>query len=283
LEELPGYDANTRYLRLTTNLDITRDAQNRPVGFLGRAHPLVRRALDRVRNLSFGNAGSYSQDPRASVVKADVPSPTLLFTFLGRVASKMGPEFERVLAVKITREGETEFYLQANQWLCLIDPKRAINTTDIWQNYFQQGWETAKSSAHSTAEAGWPVAAKEFVRGYTLELEREQDAIAQWLQLRTQEITGEVVTAVQMSLFDTANSEEATFQSEWMYLKDPLERLTAYAADVTQPAKLRSEADGVLRIYRQRWDMIQSRLALSNPEIFPLGVLMLVPEVNYDA
>jgi len=303
LEELPGYDANTRYLRLTTNLDITRDAQNRPVGFLGRAHPLVRRALDRVRNLSFGNGDSYSQDPRASVVKADVPSPTLLFTFLGRVASGAGSEFERVLAVKVsgvrgqgsgkesltpdtrnlTPDTCTEFYLQANQWLCLIDPKRAMNTTDIWQNYFQQGWETAKSSAHSTAEAGWQVAAKEFVRGYTLELEREGDAIAQWLQLRTQEITGEAVTAVQMNLFDTANSEEPTFQSEWMYLTNPVERLAAYATDVTQPAKLRSEADGVLRIYHQRWDMIQSRLALSNPEILPLGVLMLVPEVNYDA
>jgi hypothetical protein len=257
-----------------------------------------------VRNLSFGNADSYSQDPRASVVKADVPSPTLLFTFLGRVASGAGSEFERVLAVRVSevrgQESETEdptpdtqnltpdtftteFYLQANQWLCLIDPKRAMNTTDIWQNYFQQGWETAKSSAHSTAEAGWQVAAKEFIRGYTRELKQEQDAIAQWLQSRTQEITGEVVTAVQMSLFDTANSEEPTSQSEWRYLKDPVERLAAYATDVTQPAKLRSEADGVLRIYHQRWDMIQSRLALSNPEILPLGALMLVPEVNYDA
>src|SRR5262249_50794052 len=58
LGEVPGYDADTRGLRLTTQIDLVRDEQERPVGYLGRAHPLVRRALDRVRHLSFGGAGA---------------------------------------------------------------------------------------------------------------------------------------------------------------------------------------------------------------------------------
>ncbi|MBI3800827.1 MAG: hypothetical protein HY268_28100 [Deltaproteobacteria bacterium] len=56
LDDLPGYDPTTRRLRLTTKLEVTSDARERPVGFLGRAPPLVRRALDRVRNLSFGGS-----------------------------------------------------------------------------------------------------------------------------------------------------------------------------------------------------------------------------------
>jgi hypothetical protein len=45
------------------------------VGFLGRAHPLVRRALERVRHLSYGGAAGL--DPRVSAVAADVPRQRL--------------------------------------------------------------------------------------------------------------------------------------------------------------------------------------------------------------
>ena len=65
LEYLPGFDPEKGLVRLTTKLEITTDEDENPVGFLGRAHPLVRRALDRVRNLSFGGAAVQSQDPRA--------------------------------------------------------------------------------------------------------------------------------------------------------------------------------------------------------------------------
>ena len=75
LEDLPGYDSEKRVVRLTTNLDVISDSDKNSVGYLGRAHPLVRRALDRVRNLSFGGMASSGQDPRASAATADVPEP----------------------------------------------------------------------------------------------------------------------------------------------------------------------------------------------------------------
>ena len=56
LDEVPGYDADSRTARLTTDLEVIRDEHDWSVGYLGRAHPLVRRALDRVRHLSFGGA-----------------------------------------------------------------------------------------------------------------------------------------------------------------------------------------------------------------------------------
>ncbi|WP_016953842.1 helicase-related protein [Anabaena sp. PCC 7108] len=284
LDELPGYDANTRCLRLTTNLDITRDDQNRTVGFLGRAHPLVRRALDRVRNLSFGGADRHSQDTRASVVKADVPNPTLLFTFLGRVASRAGSEFEQVLAVKVISDGQTEFYDQADQWLFLADPKRAVKTTDIWQNYFQQGWETAKNQGQQIAENNWQSIAAKLIQERTYELETEKLRQTEWLQQRCQEITGlQEETGVQLSLLDTPDQNGQTLVPSaappaWMTETEPVKRLAVFAKDSNQPMKLRSEADGGLRIYHQRLAILESKLALSTPEIIPLGVLMLIPD-----
>ena len=91
---------DARTARLTANLEITQDAQKREVGFLGRAHPLVRRALDRVRHLSLGGTAA-SLDQRISAVVGDVPEPTLLFTFLGRIHSRAGREFEQVLAILV--------------------------------------------------------------------------------------------------------------------------------------------------------------------------------------
>jgi len=37
--------------RLTQDRDVLADPEGRPLGFLGRAHPIVGRALDRVRHL----------------------------------------------------------------------------------------------------------------------------------------------------------------------------------------------------------------------------------------
>ncbi|HEY9631560.1 MAG TPA: helicase-related protein [Coleofasciculaceae cyanobacterium] len=282
LDELPGYDATQRILRLTTNLEITRDAGNNPVGFLGRAHPLVRRALDRVRNLSFGGTAQMGQDPRVSAVKADVVEPVLLLTYLGRVSSGAGRELERVLAVKTTQTGEAAFFAQADQWLSFADRQRAINPRDIWQQHFAEWGAFAKAIAQEAAVTGFQPIAQGFIQERRQDLQKEQSRQIEWLQQRSQEITGsQVEQAVQFSLFDsTVSSDSATLSSfGWMAMTDPVERLAAFATDGNQPSRARSEADGVLRIYRQRSKGLAEQLSLGAPEILPLGILMLIPEV----
>ena len=74
MEDLPGYDSEKSVVRLTTKLEIGSDGEDNPVGYLGRAHPLVRRALDRVRNLSFGGAAAQGQDPRPAPQKPTCPN-----------------------------------------------------------------------------------------------------------------------------------------------------------------------------------------------------------------
>lgn len=286
LDELPGYDAGTRLLRLTTNLDITSDERKNSVGFLGRAHPLVRRALDRVRNLSFGGAAQHGQDPRVTVVKADVPTPTLLFTYLGRVSSSAGRELERVLAVKIDSEGAAKFCESAEDWLFLADRQRAMKTTDVWRNHFQSWGEAAAQQAQRTAQTGFLPVAEVFIREWSRDLEAERSRHYEWLRQRTNEIIAEPASLVeQLELFsftETVATQTST-PSTWASLSDPVERLAAFATDKSQPSRLRSEADGVLRIYQQRLAQIEARLSLGEPEVIPLGVLMLVPGGNYGA
>ena len=277
LDELPGYDADTRLIRLTTRLNVTRDGHQRTVGYLGRAHPLVRRALDRVRNLSYGGNAKYGQDPRASVVTYGGGEHALLYTFLGRVASRAGREFERVLAVKITRGGGVHFHDSADQWLNMADPAKAIRTTDVWEQQFVSWAPNAEHAARQAAESGFEPIAGAYLDERRRALETERKDQDRWLQQRSQEITGTSTAPVQYTLFETDDAALPAETRQWAALEDQLERLAAFAADSAQHPAKRSEADGVLRIHRQRLADLEAKLALSDPEVVPLGVLMLVP------
>ena len=61
------------------------------------------------------------------------------------------------------------------------------------------------------------------------------------------------------------------------------QRLAAFHSDREQPAARRAEAEGVLRIQEQRMVHLKRLLDLREPEIVPLGVLMLIPEVKHGA
>lgn len=67
-------------------------------------------------------------------------------------------------------------------------------------------------------------------------------------------------------------------QASWMPVNDPAERLAKFYADSSQAHAARSEADGVLRLYRQRAGDLANRMTVHEPEIVPVGLLMIVPE-----
>ena len=255
------------------------------MGYLGRAHPLVRRALDRVRNLSFGGNSSANQDPRASVAKANVNEPTLLFTFLGRVSSRNGREFERVLTVKTTREGGTMLMTTASEWSALADPGKAVRTTGIWDEHFKDWHEQAQDRATKSAAAGFKPLAEQFTDDRSKSLKSEHNAQKEWLKKRAEEISGSVVSVQsrQGELFGSDGDEGAsnTPAAEWASMTDPSERLEAFASDRSQRPSQRSEADGVLGIFRKRTHALEMLMDLRPPEVILLGVLMLVPEVSH--
>jgi len=278
LDDIPGYDPNTHRILLTTDLDVTRDADDNPVGFLGRAHPLVRRALDRVRNISFGGEAERAQDRRVSAAKAPVDGPQLLFTFLGRVSSRSGREFERVLAVRAGQGGCVGTYCAADEWKDLRNPDNAIPVRDIWQAHFAAWGEQARPQASECALKSFRPLAEDFASARAADLTTEERRQEEWLAQRCQDLVDEARQEPREgpSLFEQPAPRPP--KSDWLTLNDPRERLAALGSDRAVRPSLRTEANTVLEIHKKRMEHLDACLDLAPPEILPLGLLMLVPE-----
>jgi hypothetical protein len=275
---VPGYDPDERSFRLTTNIEILRDSSDREVGFLGRAHPLVRQALDRVRHLALGSASSI-QDQRISAIAANVNEPELLFTFIGRIFSKAGREFERIFAVKITKSGEISPVTQNSKWLKETTPKNAIRTKDLWKNEFEKWGKGKEEAASKKARDAFKNIAGDFIFKRRADLAKERDRNVEWLEQRAKEIIGDRgFTSVQIDLFGNSKSEPLKQPASWAKLEEASARLAGFAQDRTQPPNHRHEANGVITLYKKRMDQINAHEQLREPEIISVGMLMIVPK-----
>ena len=77
LDDLPGFDPEHRVLRFTRDHSRLRDARGRSLAVLGRAHPVVRRAISSVQRLA-----GRALDNRVSVALAKEGAPlAVLLTF----------------------------------------------------------------------------------------------------------------------------------------------------------------------------------------------------------
>jgi len=278
LDDIPGYDPDSRRIRLTTDIDVFRDADDNPVGFLGRAHPLVRRALDRVRNISFGGQAERDQDRRVSAAKAPVGEPQLLFTFLGRVSSRAGREFERVLAIRMKQGGCIARYCSGDEWAPLRDPSKAIRTGDLWQRHFASWGEAAGDPAKAAALEAFQPIAKVLIAERAKSLNAEKRRQEEWLAQRCGDLVDEARQAPKEAptFFDAVPVRPPS--QDWLTLSAPRKRLAALGSDRSVHPKLRGEAETVLRIDEERMARLEAALDLGQPEILPLGLLMLVPE-----
>jgi superfamily II DNA or RNA helicase len=279
LDGYPGYDAQSRQFRLTTSIDVLSDSGERPVGFIGRGHPLVRMALDRVRNLSFGGAAQRNQDIRVSAVSAPVAQPALLYTFVGRVISDAGREFERVLAVMVTQKGEPQVFETAEDWMRYTSG-RPLVTRDLWKKHFISWGATRAGSARTAAEGAFQGVVDTFITERTASLRNELEYQQSWLADRAREIAiEETPTIEQQGLFTGAQATAPRpTRSTWASLSDPLERLDGFSRDLSQPVTKRSEAEASLAVYRERSAELKRRLELRAPEVAQIGLLMLLPE-----
>jgi hypothetical protein len=241
----------------------------------------VRKALDRVRNLSFGGSAQSGQDVRVSAARAEIPEPALLFTFLGRASSRAGREYERILAALVPKSGKAQAFEHTGQWLTLADPQKGIPTRGVWEKHFASWADGSQSAATSEALEAFRPLAHAFAQERKQALEQERTSHGSWITERVREITdGTLPPDAQLHLFPGSRPtlETGKPSPDWSRITDPVERLAAFALDRTQmPSKL-SEADSALRIYRQRLEELEKHLALEEPEIVPLGMLMLLPQ-----
>lgn len=275
LDELPGWEAEGRLLRLTTDPDRTADASERSLGYLGRAHPIVRRALDRVRQSRFGAADEVF-DRRVGVARFDEPETAILFTYVARLASGAGPELERVVAVLRRRDGRDEPLLDPESWSPLVSPDRAIPPAGAWKRSFAPWANGAADRARAAAQEAFAPEAEAFRAAHAEEISRERESLLAWLKGRVAEITGTSIAPRQGGLF--AEAEGAG--PGWAALTDPAARLASFTKDPDTPSKARHDAEGVLRLFGQRLDLLDRRARLEPLAVEPLGMLLLVPAAS---
>jgi hypothetical protein len=270
LDDMPGWDAESRTLRLTDELDLKEDSNGRRVGYLGRAHPVVRRALDRVRHVQFVGAGA-SLDPRVTAVTWLGAGPAVLWTYVGQVRTSQGREYERIVAVRVDTEQKPEVVEAAEWFVKLANPANAINPAGVWKSAFASWAPMTEEPARTVGTAAFKALAGEFISRLSAELESEQRQTFDWLAIRTMELCGPVV-AEQADLFGPTRG-----LAPWKRNQPPEERLAAFATDGVISAKARREADGVLRLFRARMTRLAERQRFEVPQLSTLGLLLLVP------
>ncbi len=145
----PGFDREHRVLRFTRNQNRLRDRQGLSLAFLGRAHPVVRRAITRAQRV----AGAV-WDNRVSVARADAgASPAVLLTFSVEMRSAVRTEFQRVIAVLLPAQGDAVEMNEPERWLQLAAPDRSVLTGHVWQTLFAQWVPKRQREAASIATA----------------------------------------------------------------------------------------------------------------------------------
>ena len=180
----PWYDAEGRILRLTTDRHRTRDDSGRRLGYnRACAHPVVRRALDRVRNLRYGEAGAWL-DRRVSAIEVEGDCRAILCTFLGVVESARGHEYERVLAVRVDEQGNRDVFADPEAWLSLVASGRPTTTRDLWEQAFALWADEARTAALHAARSSFDEIAAPQVLEHLRLLDGERGELDSWVSAR---------------------------------------------------------------------------------------------------
>lgn len=269
LDELPGYDDEAKTFYVSKDSNRTRDDAGVQLGYLGRAHPLVRRALERVRNAQFGDTSHL--DRRVTAILTDVPSPTLAYTFLVGFRSKRGRELERVVVASATASDTLPHAeLDAHAFCQRVAAAEPAPTAGAWERHFAWADERVAGHAAQAAELVFDMAATELLAEHDREVAAETTELDRWLRQRALELCGE--PRPQTTLFTPEHGAPT-----WKTTGTPLERITSFATDKSVPSRERREADGALQLYRVRAHELERRRTLERTPAEPLGLVMLLP------
>jgi hypothetical protein len=267
LDDLPGYDAVTRTLRITRKRSRLRDRHGRSLAFLGRAHPVVRRATASVRRID-----GAACDNRVGAARTDSgASLALLLCFSAELHDGCGSVMQRVIAVLVPESGAAVEVPQPQAWLALAGTDRAIPPADVWHNLFAAWAPQRQAEAEAVATAAMQRMATQCAAVRQNASDRAAAELERWLRLRADAICGAFVPRT-ADLFGAPPAGAA-----WQLLAAPLDRLAAFALDSGNPPALRREADSVVALFRRRADGRAAHAKLSAPMLLPAGMLMLVP------
>jgi hypothetical protein len=267
LDGLPGFDRAEGTLRFTRDSSRLRDAHGHSLAYLGRAHPIVRRAISSVQRL----AGTAT-DNRVSVARAGEGTPlAVLLTFSAEMRSPVRIEYQQIIAILLPERGEAVEIGDPRSWLRLAASDSATPFGDAWTRHFARWVPQRQPLAEVVATAAMQREAARIMADHRRTIEREAGDLQDWLRGRADDICGscEPQTADLFGL--------AAHGPHWRLLAAPLDRLAAFAADSDNTPVHRREASGVLELFQRRRTEHTQRSTLSPLVLRSVGMLMLVP------
>jgi hypothetical protein len=267
LDDLPGFDREHRVLRFTRDRARLRDGQGRSLAFLGRAHPLVRRAISRVHRIA-----DAAWDNRVSVARAVAGAPlAVLLTFSAELRSAARTEFRRIIAVLLPIGGDAVEVSEPAWWKDLAGTEQPRTSEAAWPTLFAHWVPNRQRSAESVANVAMQRDAARVMADHQKRAEREADDLRDWLAKRADDICGAFVPQTG-DLFGAATDGPA-----WQSLSAPLDRLAAFTAVANNSPARRREANSAVELFQRRSMEHVARAALSPPVLRLIGMLMLVP------
>jgi hypothetical protein len=265
LDGLDGFDREQRVLRITRDAARLHDRRGRSQAFLGRAHPVVRRAIGCVQRRI-----DAARDHRVSVARLGAGDPcAVLFTFSAEMRSALHMEYQRVIGVLLPSNREAVAMMEPEQWLSFATVELPIAYT--WRDLFA-GWVPQRQAEAEAVAA--EVAQREvsqIVDDHRRRAANESRHIQDWLRRRADDFCGRFVPQTP-DLFGAVEGGPA-----WRLQSDPLERLAAFAVDADNAPARRREASNVVEVFQLRAKERAARMALSPPLVRLIGMLMLVP------
>jgi hypothetical protein len=195
----------------------------------------------------------------------------VLLTFGIELASALRVEQQRVVAVLLPARGVAAEIAEPDDWLQFASPDRAIGCDGVWQSHFATWVPRRRLQAEQLATQAMQRAAAAFTETQHRRMDRESAELHGWIGLRADDICGAPVLRT-ADLFGHAPDVPA-----WNSMPAPLDRLAAYAADAANPPVRRREANTVAALFQRRGEARERRATLLPPRLWPIGMLMLVP------
>jgi len=253
LDGLPGFDPTASVLHFTSDYETWRDTNGHLVGLLGRAHPLVLRAIRHGCRLPGAVA----------VSRCDQLGLLLTFQLAATVAHR--DVFREIVAVIASPNRPPA---ECRDWLAFGTQDHGCSIEGVWQRLFSHWAAAARSAAEHLANQIAFQRHTTILADYEASTKQETARSQHWLRVTADQLCGTFVAPTR-DLFGEPESGPV-----WRRQQDPATRLVSFATDRDVSGSKRREANDALDAFR----VMQAANATPGRIVSrPIGILMLVP------